>query len=174
MQHYLQSKFRWASALLDPCKLLAVHVYIFLHRKKINIKIHQSISIEIITLSFVVRSLSIPLLLVWDQVMVGGGTAIAKHVKVTLFPGEADVLVGTKEKLGEPVMNMYTLQMIWYNHIVYLEDYALSQIYWKKYTQNKYQAPWKYWWGTALLLSSRWLMMIQISWWYPCKNSQAA
>ena len=80
MQHYLQSKFRWASALLDPCKLLAVHVYIFLHRKKINIKIHQSISIEIITLSFVVRSLSIPLLLVWDQVIVGGGKASKYHI----------------------------------------------------------------------------------------------
>ena len=108
--------------------LLAVHVYLPPSRKKSTLKTIRLFPF-IITLSLVVKSLSIPLLLVWDQVMVGGGTAIAKHVKVTLFPGEADVLVGTKEKLGEPVMNMYTLQMIWYNHIVYLEDYALSQIY---------------------------------------------
>ena len=35
--------------------------------------------------------------------MAGGGAANAEHVNVTLFPGEADVLVGTIVNLGEPV-----------------------------------------------------------------------
>jgi len=36
--------------------------------------------------------------------MTGGGTAIAEHVNVILFPGEADVLVGLIENLGEPAV----------------------------------------------------------------------
>ena len=51
-----------------------------------------------------IKSLCIPLLLVWDQVIAGGGAANAEQVNVTLLDGEADVSAGLTEKLGEPVM----------------------------------------------------------------------